>query len=60
MILFRVDIIKHGWAIKYGLSYNDETYELLENLSENELINWKDPRPNVAYSLDKVTERDLY
>jgi hypothetical protein len=28
-------------------------------MNEYELINWKDPRPNVTYSLEKVTEKDL-
>jgi hypothetical protein len=59
MIIFRTDTIKLGWAIKYGTSYNDEDYESLENMTEYQLVHWVDPRPNVTYSLDKVTERDL-
>lgn len=59
MISFRVETIRQGWAIKYGTSYKNESYSLLEDLSEQELINWKDPRPNVTYSLDKVTTKDL-
>ena len=48
--------------VKNGVThyvYNDEDYESLENMTEYQLVHWVDPRPNVTYSLDKVTERDL-
>ena len=59
MIKYRSDVIKKGWAIKYGLEYDNEDYQLLEDLSENELLNWKDPRSDALYNLDKLTEEDL-
>ena len=60
MIEFRSETIKNGWAVKYGLDYENTSYELLENLSESELITWKDPRPNVTISLDLIREEDLH
>jgi hypothetical protein len=60
MIEFRSETVKKGWAVKYGLEYDDKSYDLLENLNENELITWKDPRPNVAISLDLIREEDLH
>ena len=59
VIDFRVKTIKRGWAIKYGASYDDEDFPLLEDLSESELLNWKDPRSNARYKLDDITEHDL-
>lgn len=59
MIKYRIEIIKKGWAIKYGLEYDNENFPLLEDLSENELLNWKDPRSNALYNLEKLTEEDL-
>lgn len=59
MIKTRVDIVKKGWAIKYGLEYDDESFPLLEDLSEKELLEWKDPRQDAVFSLDKLTEEDL-
>lgn len=59
MIDFRTEIVKHGWAIKYGLDYKSESYKLLEEMTEEELVNWKDPRSNATYTLDKVTLEDL-
>jgi len=59
IIKFRTSTIKLGWAIKYGLSYNDKDYALLEDLSEKELLQWYDPRDGSKYSLEKLTEEDL-
>ena len=59
MISFRTDTIKLGWAIKYGLEYEDKSYDLLEDLNESQLITWKDPRPNATITLDMITEEDL-
>lgn len=59
VIDFRIKTIKKGWAIKYGASYEDETFPLLEDLSEADLLNWKDPRGKVRYHLDDITEHDL-
>jgi hypothetical protein len=59
MITYRNNVIKLGWAVKYGLEYEEKTYELLENLNESELLNWKDPRNNATITLDSITEEDL-
>lgn len=52
---FRIDNKKRCWAIQYGFSYKDDEYEQLENLTERELMNWKDPRKNAKYTLDDIT-----
>ena len=59
VIKFRIETIKHGWAIKYGTSYKDQEYTPLEDLSEKELLVWKDPRKNVKMNLDMLTEDDF-
>jgi hypothetical protein len=59
MIKTRSEIVKKGWAIKYGVEYDNEEFSLLEDLSESELLEWKDPRQDVVYTLDKLTEDDL-
>ena len=59
VIKFRTNTIKLGWAIKYGLPYKDEDHPSLEDLSEEELINWKDPRKNAKMSLENLTEKDF-
>lgn len=59
MIKYRVETIKKGWAIKYGLEYDNDEFPLLEDLSEKELLNWKDPRPDALHELEKLTEEDL-
>jgi len=52
---FRIDNKKRCWAIQFGFEYKSESYVNLESLSEQELINWKDPRKNVKYSLNDIT-----
>lgn len=59
MIKYRIETIKKGWAIKYGVEYDGEEFPLLENLSEEELLEWKDPRQDASYNLNKLTEEDL-
>jgi len=59
VIEFRCDEIKRGWAIKYGFAYKDVEYPELETLSEEELLNWKDPRGKVRWRLDDIEEDDL-
>lgn len=59
MISYRTDVVKLGWAIKYGLEYEDKIYDLLEDLNEEQLINWKDPRSNAILNLDDLTEEDI-
>lgn len=59
IIEFRTDTIKLGWAIKYGICYKDVDYKQLEDLSEQELISWKDPRPMAKLNLDMLTEDDF-
>lgn len=56
VIEFRNDVIKRGWAIKYGLEFQGKEYPELEDLTENELLNWKDPRPKARWSLDDAVE----
>ena len=55
ILKFRLDNKKRCWAIQYGFSYQDSNYEQLENLTEKELINWKDPRKDAKYTLNDVT-----
>ena len=59
VVEFRLKTIKKAWAIKYGVSYEGVDYPNLEDLSEQELLSWKDPRENVKYSLDDISEHDL-
>ena len=59
VIDFRNDVIKRGWAIKYGLPFQDKEYPLLETLSEEELLNWRDPRPHPRWCLDDIEEEEL-
>ncbi len=59
VIDFRNDVIKRGWAIKYGLPFQGKEYPELESLSQEELLVWKDPRPHARYSLDDVQEKEL-
>ena len=59
VIKFRTETIKHGWAIKYGISYKDNDYKPLEDLTEQELLVWRDPRKNVKMNLDMLTEEDF-
>lgn len=59
VVKFRTETIKHGWAIKYGIPYKDIEYEPLEDLNENKLINWKDPRKFAKITLDMLTEDDF-
>lgn len=59
IIEFRNDTIKNGWAIKYGLPYKDNEYRALDDLSEDELLVWRDPRPNAKLNLDMLTDEDF-
>lgn len=59
IIKFRTDVIRHGWALKYGISYKDNDYPELETLSENELLSWQDPRDDAKFTLDSITEDDF-
>ena len=59
VIDFRVNTIKKGWAIKYGLRYDGKEYPELESLSEAELISWRDPRVHARYSFDDIKEEEL-
>ena len=59
VIDFRVNTIKKGWAIKYGLRYDGKDYPELESLNENELIGWKDPRLHARYSFDDIKEEEI-
>ena len=52
VIDYRNDVIKRGWAIKYGFEFQGKEYPELEALSEKELINWVDPRPHARWSLN--------
>ena len=52
---FRIDNKKRCWAIQYGFSYKDVDYEQLENLTEKQLKEWKDPRNGAKYTLDDIT-----
>ena len=56
VIEFRNDIIKRGWAIKYGFEFQGNDYPELEELTEEQLLIWKDPRPKARYSLDDIEE----
>jgi len=59
IIKFRTETIKVGWAIKYGLPYKDTEYVPLENLKEDELINWRDPRKDAKMDLEMLTQDDF-
>lgn len=59
IITFRTETIKHGWCIKYGLPYKDYEYTPLEDLTENELLIWRDPRNDAKLNLDMLTEDDF-
>lgn len=59
IIDFRTYTIKKGWAIKYGVIFENIEYPSLENLSEEQLINWCDPRGNVKYNLKDIKIEDL-
>lgn len=52
VIEFRCDVVKRGWAIKYGFEFQGKTYPELESLSERELLNWADPRIHARWSLE--------
>ena len=56
---FRIMTVKKGWAIKYGAESEGVQYPLLEDLDEEELLEWKDPRANARYSMDDIKEKDL-
>ncbi len=59
VIGFRNDKIKQGWAIKYGLEFQEKKYPELESLNEEQLLAWKDPRGHVRWSLDDIKEEWL-
>ena len=59
IIKFRTETIKVGWAIKYGLPYKDHEYTPLEDLKEDELLNWRDPRKDAKLDLEMLTEDDF-
>lgn len=59
MIDFRIKTIKKGWAIKYGVIFENVEYPDLESLSEIELINWVDPRGKARYNLNEIKIEDL-
>lgn len=59
IIQFRTNTVKQGWAIKYGFSFRDQSYQSLDELSQEQLINWKDPRKNIKMCLDMLVEQDF-
>jgi len=59
IIKFRIDTIKCGWALKYGLEYNNIEYDVLEDLNEKQLLNFKDPRLKVNWQLEDITKKNF-
>ena len=59
MLDFRIKTIKKGWAVKYGAESEGVQYPLLEDLDEEELLKWKDPRVYAKFSMDDIKEKDL-